>query len=65
MTRPTPNFSVVTSAPTGGRDFFSSTYVSYSYRRQHFSRPQRPEIFVGSSVAFCNFAIFIDTGGIS
>ena len=27
-------------------------------------RPQRPEIFVGSRVAFCSFAIRIDTGGI-
>jgi hypothetical protein len=39
--------------------------MSYSYRRQHLSRPQRPEIFVGSSVAFCTLAIFIETGGIS
>ncbi len=45
-----------------GRFFLSSVYVASSYRRQHISRPQRPEIFIGSSVAFCTFADRIETG---
>ena len=45
--------------------FWNSSYTSCSKRRQHFSRPQRPEIFDGSSVDFCSLAIRIDTGGMT
>ena len=63
-TRPWP-FPVTTREPTGGSSLWNSSYTSCSNRRQHFSRPHRPEIFVGSSVDLCSLAIFIDTGGIT
>ena len=57
--------AVITCAPTGGNSFCNASYVSYSYRKQHFKRPQRPEIFDGSRVDFCSFAMRIDTGGMT
>jgi hypothetical protein len=61
ITIPSPS-GVPTRLFFRGSFFFNSSYVSSSYRRQHISRPHRPEIFSGSSVAFCTFALFIDTG---
>jgi len=42
--------------------FLSSMYVSYSYTRQHMSRPHCPEILVGLSDRLCSLAMRIDTG---
>src|SRR5262245_9031741 len=63
-TRPWP-FGVSTRVPTLGSCFWNSSYTSCSNRKQHLSRPHRPEILDGSSVLFCTLAMRIDTGGIT
>ena len=42
----------ITRLPGDGNSCNSSSYTSCSKRRQHLSRPHRPEIFDGSSVDF-------------
>ena len=62
VTSPFSLSEVVTKSPTAGSLLFKSSYASSSFLRQHISRPQTPEIFVGLSERFCSFAILIETG---